>query len=143
MNFLGIALLLIFVLHLIDKHNRWRQAFKLTVALVVLSIVAVGGFFGWQECETYREEKQEQAEAAAQQAKVEVKTRRRTNRLERHTGAMSNHETEGTRHTPMILNYRNGGSSKLRSLRECSAPRSPRSKSRAAIPIFKCSPTAR
>ena len=39
--------------------------------------------------------------------------------------------------------YRNGGSSKLRSLRECSAPRSPRSRSSAAMPIRRCSPTAR
>jgi uncharacterized membrane protein YqjE len=43
---LGIFLLLIFILYLIDKHNRWRQAIKLTVALVILCILAVGGFFG-------------------------------------------------------------------------------------------------
>jgi hypothetical protein len=34
-------------------------------------------------------------------------------------------------------------SSKLRSLRECSAQRSPRSRSSAAMPIGKCSLTAR
>ena len=38
---------------------------------------------------------------------------------------------------------RNGGSSKLRSLRECSPARSLRKTSRAASPISRCSPTAR
>ena len=41
------------------------------------------------------------------------------------------------------IHYRNGGSSKLRSLREWSAPSWPRSSSSAAMPIFRCSPTAR
>ncbi len=57
MNFVGVALLLIFVLHLIDKHNRWRQALKLTVGMVVLGILGVSGFFGWQKYEAYQEEK--------------------------------------------------------------------------------------
>lgn len=66
---IGIALVLIFVLYLIDKHNRWRQALKLTVGLVVFSIFGVGVFFAWQKYQAYREEKQEQAESAARQAR--------------------------------------------------------------------------
>lgn len=54
MNSLGVALLLIFILHLIDKHNRWRQALKLTVGMVVLGILGVSGFLGWQKYEAYR-----------------------------------------------------------------------------------------
>jgi hypothetical protein len=41
---LGIALILIFVLYLIDKHNRWRIAIKITVALIILAILGVGGW---------------------------------------------------------------------------------------------------
>lgn len=65
----GIALVLIFVLYLIDKHSRWWQAFKLTVGMVVLGIVGIGGFFGCQQYRANREKKQEQAELAARQAK--------------------------------------------------------------------------
>jgi type II secretory pathway pseudopilin PulG len=65
---LGIALILIFVLYLIDKHNRWRQAIKITVALIVLGILGIGGLFGWQEYETRRAAKQE-AQREAEQAK--------------------------------------------------------------------------
>jgi type II secretory pathway pseudopilin PulG len=72
MEYLAIALVLIFVLYLIDKHNRWRQVFKLTVGLVVLGIVGVGGLFGWQRYEAWREARQEarqEAEQEAEQAK--------------------------------------------------------------------------
>jgi len=31
---LGLALILIFILYLIDKHNRWREAAKTVVGLV-------------------------------------------------------------------------------------------------------------
>jgi type II secretory pathway pseudopilin PulG len=65
---LGIALILIFVLFLIDKHNRWRQAIKITVALIILAILGVGGLFGWQEYETWQSAKQE-AQREAEQAK--------------------------------------------------------------------------
>jgi hypothetical protein len=68
----GIALVLIFVLYLIDKHSRWRQALKLTIGLVVLGIVGVGGFFGWQRYETWQEarhEARQEAEYEAGQAK--------------------------------------------------------------------------
>jgi type II secretory pathway pseudopilin PulG len=64
----GIALVLIFVLYLIDKHNRWRQAIKITVALIIFAILGVGGLFGWQEYETWQTEKQE-TQRVAEQAK--------------------------------------------------------------------------
>lgn len=65
---LGIALILIFVLYLIDKHNRWRQAIKITIGLVILGILGVGGLFGWQKYETWQEAKQE-AQRVAEEAK--------------------------------------------------------------------------
>jgi len=58
---LGIALLLIFILYLIDKHNRWRIAAKLTAGLIVLCVLAVGGFLGWQKHEDYLTEKRNAA----------------------------------------------------------------------------------
>ncbi len=68
---LGIFLLLIFVLYLIDKHNRWRQALKLVIVLVVLCVIAVSGFFGWvryEASQTARQEAQREAENAKQEA---------------------------------------------------------------------------
>jgi hypothetical protein len=44
---LGIALLAIFILYLVDKHHRWRQLVKLSLWLVVLSSLFVGGLYGW------------------------------------------------------------------------------------------------
>lgn len=38
---IGIALVLIFVLYLIDKHNRWRQVLKLAIGLVVLGLIVI------------------------------------------------------------------------------------------------------
>jgi hypothetical protein len=57
---LGIALLLIFILYLIDKHNRWRQAVKLVIGFVVLGLLGLGGLYSWQKYDEYRTQ-QEQA----------------------------------------------------------------------------------
>jgi type II secretory pathway pseudopilin PulG len=65
---LGIALILIFVLYLIDKHNRWRQAIKITITLIILAILGVGGLFGWQKYETWQAAQQE-AQQEAEQAR--------------------------------------------------------------------------
>jgi hypothetical protein len=43
---LGIALLLIFILYLIDKHNEWRRAAMIAGGLVVLAILAMAGVYG-------------------------------------------------------------------------------------------------
>jgi hypothetical protein len=65
---IGIGLVVIFVLYLIDKHNRWRQAAKIAAGLVVLALLIGGGIFGWQELISRREAKrlvQEQAKLEA------------------------------------------------------------------------------
>ena len=72
---LGICLLLIFILYLIDKHNRWRQAIKLTVTLIAFSILAIGGFFGWTKYDGYQTAKREEAEAAANAAAREARVK--------------------------------------------------------------------
>jgi hypothetical protein len=44
---LGIALLIIFILYLVDKHHRWMPLVKITAALVVLGVLGFGSFYGW------------------------------------------------------------------------------------------------
>ena len=44
---LGNALLIIFVLYLIDKHNRWRQAVKTAVTLIVAAAVLWASIMAW------------------------------------------------------------------------------------------------
>jgi hypothetical protein len=58
---LGWALVLIFILYLIDKHRLWRSAAKIGVGLVVLVIISGAGFYGWT---SYRDKKQVAAENA-------------------------------------------------------------------------------
>jgi hypothetical protein len=70
---LGIALILIFVLYLIDKHNKWQQAVKITVALVILSVLGIGGLIGWQEYETWQSARQEVSREAAEAKQVGLK----------------------------------------------------------------------
>ena len=67
---LGIALLLIFVLYLIDKHNRWRQAAKITIWIVAIAVLGVAFLYGWFRYDSYRTEKRQAAENAAYQAKM-------------------------------------------------------------------------
>jgi hypothetical protein len=50
----GIALILIFVLYLIDKHNRWRIAIKITISLIILAILVWGGALGWQKYDEWK-----------------------------------------------------------------------------------------
>ena len=55
---LGLAIILIFILYLINKHDRWRQAAKIGVGLVILCILGVGGIFGWKKYESWQETQQ-------------------------------------------------------------------------------------
>ncbi len=45
---LGIFLLLIFVLYLIDKHNLWRRTAKVAIWFAVISLLGLGGIYGWK-----------------------------------------------------------------------------------------------
>jgi hypothetical protein len=44
---LGIALLLIFILYLIDKHNQWRRAAKVGLGILALAIFAAAAIYAW------------------------------------------------------------------------------------------------
>jgi hypothetical protein len=65
---LGIALVVVFVLYLVDKHDRWRQAFKGAVWLGLLCAVLLDCIYGWTALNDYRTrkayEKAEQRDAA-------------------------------------------------------------------------------
>jgi len=63
---LSVALVLIFVLYLIDKHSLWRKAAKITIYSVAALVVVGASIYGrvW-----YKEKKQE-AENAAYRAKM-------------------------------------------------------------------------
>jgi hypothetical protein len=39
---LGLALILIFILYLIDKHSRWREAAEIVAGLVILGVLVSG-----------------------------------------------------------------------------------------------------
>lgn len=58
---IGLALVLIFVLYLIDKHNQWRATAKIAAALIALALLSVGGYYGYTRYKEYREKKREYA----------------------------------------------------------------------------------
>jgi hypothetical protein len=60
---LGIALVVIFALYLIDKHNRWRQVAKIVLALVVLAALGIAGFYAWAEYDDWHRAQVQKAEA--------------------------------------------------------------------------------
>lgn len=51
---IGTAVVVVFVLYLIDKHKLWRQSAQVIVALVVLTAVAAGGYFSWHAWQNHR-----------------------------------------------------------------------------------------
>jgi hypothetical protein len=71
---LAFSLVLIFILFLVDKHNLWRQALKLSVRLVasviILALLAWGGIIGWGRYSEWQERRNEQKREAAHKAKV-------------------------------------------------------------------------
>jgi hypothetical protein len=58
---LGIALLLIFILYLVDKHNRWVALIKIAAGAAILSAlicaIVYGALFGWSKYSDYRARK--------------------------------------------------------------------------------------
>ena len=62
----GIALVLIFVLYLIDKHHLWKTALKITIYTAIAAAVIGGGLIGWGEYKDAQREKEEEAETARQ-----------------------------------------------------------------------------
>lgn len=68
---LGLALIVIFVLYLIDKHNRWREAAKIVAGLLILGVIGLGAVYGWARYSEYRTAKQEAAKQAAYQKRVQ------------------------------------------------------------------------
>jgi uncharacterized membrane protein YsdA (DUF1294 family) len=60
---IGIAAVIIFILYLIDKHGRWRQAAKIAAGLVVLALLGWVGMLGYDKYDSWRHAKAEHAAA--------------------------------------------------------------------------------
>jgi hypothetical protein len=54
---IGTAIVIVFILYLIDKHNLWRLFALVVVALVMLSAVGAGSYFGWHAWRNHRAER--------------------------------------------------------------------------------------
>jgi hypothetical protein len=63
---LGGFLFLIFVLYLIDKHNLWRKAVKVTLWLLAFCVFIGVGVFGWR----WHTQRQAEAESVAEAARM-------------------------------------------------------------------------
>jgi uncharacterized membrane protein YsdA (DUF1294 family) len=59
---LGIALVLIFVLYLVDKNKVWRQAGMLALGVCLLGVIGILGVYGWDKYAGWKEVKREEAE---------------------------------------------------------------------------------
>jgi hypothetical protein len=57
MEYLSIALVLIFVMWLIDKHNVWRQTGKLALIVIAVTLIAGASFYGWTKYRDWKAEK--------------------------------------------------------------------------------------
>lgn len=62
---LGIAAVIIFVLYLIDKNGRWRQAGKVAAALVVLALLGFGGVLAYDKYDSWHRAKEQRAAAVS------------------------------------------------------------------------------
>jgi hypothetical protein len=51
---LGIALLVIFILYLIDKNRVWRQAVKVVIGLTILGVLVIIGLFSWTKYDEWQ-----------------------------------------------------------------------------------------
>ncbi len=54
---LGIALLLIFLLYLVDEHDLWRDVARATLVPVALVVVGIGGWYAWGKYRDLRRER--------------------------------------------------------------------------------------
>jgi uncharacterized protein HemX len=66
MTALSVALVLIFILYLIDKHSLWRTTAKIAAYSLAASVIVGAGIYAWVQYE----ERQEEAENAAYKAKT-------------------------------------------------------------------------
>jgi hypothetical protein len=73
---LGYALLIVFILWLIDKHNLWRLTLKVAVGLIVLAVLGFGGFYGWSKYTEYKNQQALAAQGAAYKAEFDACVRR-------------------------------------------------------------------
>lgn len=55
MEYLAIALVMIFVLHLIDRNKVWKQAAKVAAVLVVLTLIGAGALYGWSAWQDHKQ----------------------------------------------------------------------------------------
>jgi hypothetical protein len=72
---LGYAILIVFVLWLIDKHNLWRfwrQVLKVCAALILLAALGYAGLYGWAEYSEYKEKQERKAADAAFHAELDA-----------------------------------------------------------------------
>ncbi len=69
---LGIALVLIFILYLIDRNQVWRQTLKVVVGLAIVGALAIAGFYGWSKISEWREAKAAQATHEAYEKRVDA-----------------------------------------------------------------------
>jgi hypothetical protein len=60
---IGIAAVIIFVLYLVDKNSKWRQAAKAGVALAVLAVLGVLGLLGYDKYDSWKVAKEKRAGA--------------------------------------------------------------------------------
>jgi len=58
---IGVALVVIFVLYLIDNHNRWLVTLKIVVVVVLLALLSAGGYYGYTRYSEHREKMRESA----------------------------------------------------------------------------------
>jgi uncharacterized membrane protein YsdA (DUF1294 family) len=65
MTFFSIAIVLIFVLYLIDKRNAWRGALKVLLAIVTLAVLTAAGIYGWDKYQDRSAQKRHEAEVTA------------------------------------------------------------------------------
>ena len=56
--------------YLIDKHNLWRKAAKITVWILIFAAIGGGCLYGWFKYDGYQTEKRQEAEPAAYEAKM-------------------------------------------------------------------------